>query len=179
MNNSTTPTGSGVETLLLKTGSAAAVLADLLTALNGDDLPADRRARARAAVRQAQRPTVRWASPRPGEHVLDGQPLNRPLAGLDAAFAVFSCRHRIPAATFAAPGSRRPANAVRNAIRRATQLVGLTHPALAHEMGGIAVIEGMLVYRPQGAADVIIEAPKTDHQSEGLEDRQKTAANLV
>jgi hypothetical protein len=134
-----------------------AVLADILIALEEVELPADRRSACRAYVREAQRPSVTWCSPRPGLHVIDGQELESDLNGLTAAYlAMLSPGRRVVrAGDVATPGAARPGNSIRNALAVAATFLedecGL-HRAAA------AVRRCRVVRGPATPADVVGDA---------------------
>ena len=144
-------------TLLL----APAALAGILKLLQGDDIEPGLRKAIYSAIYAARRPTVRWTSPRPGQHVIDGARLDCSLIGLDAAFCAvhWPGQRHVRAADFAAPGAEHPAEAVRGALRRAAAFLEPLHPGLAVAVAGITIEAGFVVFRPTGAIDI---APTTE-----------------
>lgn len=134
------------------------VLADLLAALAGDDLPAARRATTAQAVRQARRPTVTWARPAPGRHVIDGTVVDSDLIGLRLAHVAIGAawRRSAPVADHVAQGSAHPDVAARAALKRAAAFIAPLHAGLAAELARIRVLGGFAVYRPSGRLDVEI-----------------------
>ena len=140
-------------TLLLATDALATIYA----LLQGAEVSAAQRAAVYEALHHARRPTVRWSSPRPGLHIVDGQALDCSLIGLDAAFCAvhWPSRRHVRSIDFAAPGALHPADAVRGALRRAASFLQPLHPGLAAAIASIAVERGgFLVYRPTGAIDI-------------------------
>jgi hypothetical protein len=135
----------------------ATVRADLLRALNGDDLTLERRQAARAFINAWYRPTVRWASPRPGEHIIDGVRLRPELVGMDAAFCAAAApgQRLVKAADFCAPGAAHPDIAIRAALKRAAAFLDAYSPGLAEAVRGMRVVGGHVVYKPSGRLDVV------------------------
>lgn len=124
--------------------------------LQGDDITQQQRKAIYSAIYASQRPTVRWASPRPGVHVIDGATINTDLVGLEAAFCAVGApgRRLVTAATFAAPGAAHPGIAVRAALRRTAAFLRPIHPGLAGAVASIKVEGGFVVHRPTGAIDI-------------------------
>ena len=141
----------------LLTRTSAQCLEDLLLALDSADLPADRRATCRALVLEACRPTLTWASPRPGVHVIDGRQIDSDLVGLTAAHLAMMSPGRkvVRAADMAAPGASQPANAVRNALRTAVGFLQPLSPRAAAAVRSVRVVDGWVTYLPSGRIDVI------------------------
>lgn len=142
--------------LLFDPRSNAQRLDDLLIALDTADLPRDRREAARALVLGAQRPTITWASPRPGVHLINGQHVDSDLLGLMAAHLAFLSpwRRVVRAADLAGPGAVRPENTVRNALRVAARFLGPLSMRAAAAVRLVKVEDGFAVYRPDGRWDI-------------------------
>ena len=141
---------------LTRPGSSAEILADLLALVDDNEVAPGRRDAMRAALRAARRPTVRWASPYPGDHHIEGVRHRPGLVGLDAAFASMSLPgHGVRAADFSAPDTAHPAITVRAAVQRAATYLEAYCPALAAEIRTIRVMRGDLIYRPSGRCDVV------------------------
>lgn len=136
-------------------------LSGILRLLQGEDISQQQRKAIYSAIYASQRPTVRWASPRPGVHVIDDQTLNTVLMGMEAAFCAVGApgRHLVRAADFAAPGAGHPDIAVRAALGRAAAFLRLIHAGLANAVASIKVEGGFVVYRPSGAIDIEVIAP--------------------
>jgi len=102
------------------------------------------------------RPSVRWASPFPGDHHINGVRHRPGLVGLDAAWCAISTPgHGVRAADFCAPDAAHPAVSMRAAIKRAANYLDAFCPALAAEVRSLRVLRGDIVYRPTGRCDVV------------------------
>lgn len=136
-------------------------LASIYVLLQGGDVSAAQRAAVYLALFQARRPTATWTSPRPGFHIVDGQPIDCSLIGLDVAFCAVGAPDRrvVRALDFAAPGAARPENAVRNALQRAVAVLRPVHAGLADAVATISIKAGFVVYRPNGAIDIEVKGP--------------------
>ena len=138
----------------------AELLPDLLVLLDTADMPRDTRERLRAAVHQAARPTVHWARPRAGVHVIEGERHAPGLIGLDAAWCAIAAAGQQAAeppqaAEFCAPGAAHADVAVRAALKRAAAYLAPLQPALAETVRSIRVIRGALVWRARGRIDIV------------------------
>ena len=141
---------------LTRPGSSADLLADLLAVIDDREIGPGRREALRATLRAARRPTVRWATPFPGDHHIEGVRHRPGLVGLDAAYAAMSSPgHGIRAADFCAPDAAHPDVAVRAAIKRAAAYLGAYSPALAAEVRSLRIVRGDVIYRPTGRCDVV------------------------
>lgn len=142
--------------ILLHRGTTCELLADLLLALDGDDLPRDRRDRARAAVKAARWTTVSFLSPRAGEFVIDGVRVHPGLVGVDAAWCTIAApgQQVVRAADFAVPGATQPATAMRAALKRAGAFLEPYHAGLADAVRSIRVVRGYLLFKPTGRLDI-------------------------
>ena len=131
-------------------------LADLLTALDTADLPADRREACRRLLVEARRPTITWQSPRPGVHIVDGQRIDSSLIGLTAAHLAMTAQGRqlIRAADLALPGASQPANAIRNSLRIAAKFMGRYSLRAAAAIRLVRVVDGCVVYQADGRWDI-------------------------
>ena len=132
-------------------------LADLLLCIDTAGLPSDRREACRALVLEAVRPTLTWASPRPGVHLIDGRRIDSDLVGLTAAHLAMMSPGRkvVRAADMAAPGASQPANAVRNALRTAVLTLQPLNARAASAVRTVRVVDGFVTYSPNGRIDVI------------------------
>ena len=141
-----------LHTLLLAPES----LAGIFKLLQGDDIPEHLRRAIYAAIYAARRPSVRWESPRPGVHILDGQTINTDLAGVNMAFCAVGApgRRLVRTADCAAPGAAHPDIAARSSIKRAARFLRPIHEGLASAVASIKVEAGFMVYRPTGAIDI-------------------------
>lgn len=139
-------------TLLLAPDS----LAGILKLLQGDDIEPALRRSIYAAIYAARRPSVRWASPRPGLHIIDGEAIDTDLMGMSAAFCAVGApgRHVVRAADFAAPGAMHPDITVRAALARAVAFLRPLHAGLADAVATIKVEAGFVVWRNSGAIDI-------------------------
>ena len=141
---------------LTRPGSSAEILADLLAVIDNNEVAPGRREALRATLRAARRPTVRWATPYPGDHHIDGVRHRPGLVGLDAAFAAMSLPgHGVRCADFCAPDAAHPDVTVRAAIKRAAAYLDAYCPALAAEVRTLRVVRGDVIYRPTGRCDVV------------------------
>lgn len=129
--------------------------------LQRDELPEERRAAASAALRATRRPTVTWAHPAPGVHVIDGQWVDSDLIGLALAYHAIgaSWRRQVLVADFVAPGSRHPDVAARAALKRAAAFIEPLRPGLADAVRSICVTGGYAIFRPSGRLDVVAGNP--------------------
>jgi hypothetical protein len=147
-----------MSTFLTDPRGNAAYLADLLAAVEGDDLPPDRRAAVRAAIIEARSslPVVTWASPRPGEHVIDGEHVDSALVGLTAAHLAFMWPWRkvVRAADLAAPGAAHPDDVVRKALKTAAHYIGPLNPRAAAAVRLVRVVDGHVTFAPDGRFEV-------------------------
>lgn len=145
-------TDVAAHTLLLANDS----LTGILRLLQGDDIEPALRRDIYAAIYAARRPTVRWASPRPGLHIIDGHAIDTNLMGLEAAFCAVGApgRRIVRAADFAAPGAAHPDIALRAALGRAVAFLRPIHAGLASAVATIKVEAGFVVYRPTGVIDI-------------------------
>lgn len=145
-----------IYTLLTDARTSDQRLADLLTALDTADLPADRREACRRMLLDARRPTITWASPAPGLHVVDGQRIDSSLIGLTAAHLAMCSQGRqlVRAADLATPGASRPANAVRNSLRVAARFMGRYSLRAAAAIRLVRVVDGFVVYQADGRWDI-------------------------
>jgi len=145
-------------TFLTDPRSPAQLLAALLAAFDADELTPALIDQARAAVRAARRPTVTWASPRPGLHVVDGAPMRPGLVGMDAAFCAMHWpgQHHVRAADFSAPGAEHADVAARAALKRAAAFLDGFNPPLADAVRSIRVLDGFVVFMPSGRLDVVV-----------------------
>ena len=132
-------------------------LADLLVALDTAELPLDRREACRRMILEARRPTITWESPRPGVHIVDGQRIDSDLLGLSAAHLALCSQGRrlVRAADLAAPWATQPANTVRNSLRVAARFMGQHSMRAAAAIRLVRVVDGYVVYAPDGRWDVI------------------------
>ena len=131
-------------------------LVDMLRLLDGDDLQLAEREDLRAAIKAAQRPSITWASPRPGHHVIDGQPVDSRLVGLMAAHLAFlsQLRNVVRAADMAAPGSTCPDDVVRKALKTAALFIGPLNMRAAAAVRLVHVVDGFVYFAPDGRFDV-------------------------
>jgi len=131
-------------------------LADVLALLDGEEIGRDRAEATRAAARAAQRPTITWGSPRPGHHVIDGQPVDSDLVGLMAAHLAFLSPWRkvVRASDLAAPGAAHADDVVRKALRAAAKFIGPLSPRAAAAVRSVRVLDGFVYYAPDGVRDI-------------------------
>lgn len=136
-------------------------LADVLALLDGDALTRDRAEATRAAAHAAQRPTITWCSPRPGHHVIEGQPVDSDLLGLMAAHLAFLSpwRRVVRASDLAGPGTANPGDVVRVALRRAAIFIGPLSMRAAAAVRSVRIVTGaddvaFVVYNPDGRFDI-------------------------
>ena len=137
-------------------GSAAELLADMLAVVDDNPIAPGRREALRATLKAARRPTVRWSTPFPGDHHIDGVRHRPGLVGLDAAWCAMSTPgHGVRAADFCAPETAHPDVTVRASIKRAAAYLEAYNPALAAEVRSLRVVRGDVIYRPTGRCDVV------------------------
>lgn len=127
------------------------VLADLRAALDGEDLSHRQRDAARQAVDAARRPTVTFASPRPGVFIVNGQQLDCRHRGMDAGYAAIASpgQDLVRAADFAAPEAANPDIVVRRSMRRAAEFIEPHCQPLAAVIHSLKVVKGFVRYDPR------------------------------
>lgn len=140
------------------------VLDDMLALADGDEIPPERRARLRTALRGARRRTLTFVRFAPGVYFIDGRRFDSTLLGVRAAWLAFRAPGRGAArvADLAAPGSSAPARVVRKALRLAADRLRGVDPALAAEIDGMRIAAGCVRYdpRPSRQVDVVAVAPQ-------------------
>ena len=136
-------------------------LTDVLALLDGELIGRARAEATRAAVYAERRPTITWHSPRPGCHVIDGQPVDSDLLGLMAAHLAFLSpwRQVVRAADIAAPGTANPGDVVRVALRRAARYIGPLSMRAAAAVRSVRIATGangvvFVTYAPDGRFDI-------------------------
>ena len=158
-------------TTLTRPGTARGFLVQLAAAemkavqalLLGDDITCGERVELAAALRAAQRPTIRWSEPEPGLHVIHAPGhvvrIYSDLIGLAAARAAMAApgQRSARAAAFALPGAKYPDVAVRAALTRAAAFLADVCPPLSIAVDSIRVLDQYVVWNPSGAVDVLIE----------------------
>ena len=129
---------------------------DLILAVETAGLPEDRRRAALSLIRDAQRPTITWTSPRPGVHAIEGQQVDSDLLGLMAAHLAFMSPWRkvVRAADIAAPGVGYADDVVRRALRVAACHIAPLSMRAAAAVRAVRVIDGFVTWSPDGRFDI-------------------------